>query len=97
VLIVITLYVIVSALREQYLDSRLVNLAGKQRARSQRLCKTALLLTRQDWFDKARKERAVKDMQTFYQLFKETHTALIRRDSDSLKGKNSEIIHQYFL
>ncbi|WP_340200622.1 ATP-binding protein [Ascidiimonas sp. W6] len=80
-------------LNSQLNDSRVINVAGRQRALSQKLVKEALLLRIQDW-DKIRQLRVLEDLKSTLRLWKVSHEGLVKgNDSMGLPvEKNPEIL-----
>ena len=82
-------------LRSQLDDSRVVNVAGKQRMLSQRISKTLLLLS----LENTRQERAaiLDSLRTSVHLWKISQDGLLHgSDSLHLPGTNSEVIKDLF-
>jgi len=84
-----------SHLKGQLSDSRVVNVAGKQRMLSQKITKTVLLL-RHDQTEQERKQ-IMNDLRTSVRLWKSSQDGLLHgNDSLHLPGKNSEAIGKLF-
>src|SRR5688572_27637919 len=82
-------------LRDQLADSRVVNVAGKQRMLSQKISKTVLLLRS----DQPQIERAqiLKELTPSVNLWKLSQDGLLHgNDSLRLPGENSDAINQLF-
>ncbi len=98
---VISLLAILSTLLVQYQshahesDTRLVNLAGRQRVLSQSIAKDALLLPRAP--DSTARQSLTMDLATLNALWQQSHSALQEGDPLlGLPGKNSPKVHQMF-
>lgn len=86
------------ALTDQMSDSRVVNLAGRQRMLSQKICKTSILLTFPDIYQ-GDAERYIADIKEATTLWHETHIGLKTGNFTKEPGihvKNSDTLQQMF-
>src|SRR6478752_1282999 len=82
-------------LTDQLSDSRVVNVAGKQRMLSQKITKTALLL--RDHQQEQERRQILNDLKTSVHLWKVSQEGLLHgNDSLKLPGKNSRTIEGMF-
>ncbi|HEX8041526.1 MAG TPA: ATP-binding protein [Chryseosolibacter sp.] len=83
-------------LSDQLSDSRVVNVAGKQRMLSQKIAKTALLL--RDGQTAEERERILEELKQSVTLWRVSQDGLLNgNDSLRLPGQNSEAVSQLFL
>ena len=82
-------------LKDQLSDSRVVNVAGKQRMLSQKITKTVLLL--RDHQPEQERRQILSDLKTSVHLWKVSQEGLLHgNDSLKLPGKNSLTIEEMF-
>jgi signal transduction histidine kinase len=82
-------------LADQFYDSQVVNLAGKQRMLSQRIAKVTLML--RSYQSSEEREKIADDLSETLQLWQVTQAGLQRgNDSLHLPGENSEAINEIF-
>ncbi|MGC3946552.1 MAG: histidine kinase [Chryseolinea sp.] len=82
-------------LADQFYDSQVVNLAGKQRMLSQRIAKVTLML--RSYQSSEEREKIADDLSETLQLWQVTQAGLQRgNDSLHLPGENSEAVNQIF-
>jgi len=82
-------------LKDQRADSRVVNVAGKQRMLSQKISKTLLLLSQENESNK--RQKIIDNLRTSVHLWKVSQDGLLHgNDSLHLPGTNSPIISAMF-
>lgn len=88
-------FIIQSSLDRQSNDSRIINVAGRQRMLSQKLSKTALAL--QNNRDRDEYQKRLKELEEVIELWETSHTGLQQGDRElGLPGENSEKIREMF-
>ncbi|MGK7927132.1 MAG: ATP-binding protein, partial [Spirulina sp.] len=87
--------IIQNSLEQQSSDSRIINIAGRQRMLSQRLSKTALAL--QNTRDRDEYQKRLAELEAVIELWETSHTGLQQGDRElGLPGTNSEKIVKMF-
>jgi signal transduction histidine kinase/DNA-binding response OmpR family regulator len=87
--------VVQQSLKQQSSDSRIINLAGRQRMLSQRLTKAALAINSTPSADD--RQNRLKELQSVTELWQRSHLGLQRGDAQlGLPGNNSTKVTQMF-
>ncbi len=95
ILIITTSSLIKSFQKKQLYDSRVVNVAGRQRMLSQKLTKECLLLSLTD--NRLERIQLKKNIDSTLSLWAQSHQGLIHGDSSlGLPKKNSEVVDSMF-
>lgn len=82
-------------LKDQFYDSRVINVAGRQRMLSQNISKQSLLLEKSK--SKTDREKFYKEFKYIVYLWRTSQEGLLYgNDSMNLPGKNSEVIRKMF-
>lgn len=90
-----TLYLIQDAIDNQESDSRVVNIAGRQRMLSQRISKNAVLLS--TTFAPSDQQRAADELADSLELWQQSHDGLrFGDDGLGLPGNNSDEVNRLF-
>ncbi|MBP0019275.1 MAG: response regulator [Cyanobacteria bacterium SBLK] len=88
-------FIIQRSLDRQSNDSRIINIAGRQRMLSQKLSKTALAL--QNTRDLDEYQKRLKELEEVIELWETSHTGLQQGDRElELPGDNSQTIREMF-
>lgn len=90
---IINQYFIKSVLTEQMTDSQIINISGRQRMLSQKITKTAYQITCDFSGDNS---HLYKELSVAVHLLAQSHNKLKTRETEELKGDNSEEIQQLF-
>ena len=84
------------SLKQQSGDSRVINIAGRQRMLSQKVAKAALALKVET--NPERRQEHLQELQTALEIWSRSHTGLLLGDVElGLPGENSKEIHRMFL
>ncbi|CAL2078182.1 type IV pili methyl-accepting chemotaxis transducer N-terminal domain-containing protein [Tenacibaculum sp. 190524A05c] len=93
--VIVSQFLIRKHLKDQQSDSRVINVAGRQRMLSQKLTKEVFLLTSEN--DSLKSSALKNQIKSTLSLWRMSHESLqIGNDSLGLPGKNSEIIKGKF-
>ncbi|SNR16277.1 sensor histidine kinase [Tenacibaculum jejuense] len=93
--VIVSQFLIRKHLKNQQSDSRVINIAGRQRMLSQKLTKETLLLFSEK--DASKKQEITQQLKKTLSLWKSSHIALQKgNDSLGLPGNNSAIVSKQF-
>ncbi len=93
--VIVSQFLIRKHLKNQQSDSRVINIAGRQRMLSQKLTKETLLLFSEK--DASKKQEITAQLKKTLSLWKSSHVALQKgNDSLGLPGNNSAIVSKQF-
>ncbi|GEM_PF-138789 len=94
-IIIVGQLLIQNFLKDQFYDSRVINVAGRQRMLSQRISKISLQLEKPD--SKKTREQLVEEFEETVYLWKTSQEGLLYgNDTLNLPGKNSKVIRSMF-